>query len=168
MSGLNNIRKGQTAVEMLFILGVILAGIVVVVPVYTQQSSDSVTLTAIRDASSQAAAYINMGVVSSDTSYAPLNEVINNYTGYSNVGFRFVGLEVLSENSTSLVVAVKFEHDLPPNSTRDGKIALAIGEFLKGYLGGIHGFTLRNGHLYTDNRLLKFNVTVGETWEVVS
>ncbi len=168
MSRFHRTRKGQTAVEMLFILGVVLAGIVVVVPVYTQQSSDSVVLSAVRDAASQATAYINMGVLSNDSAYAPLNEVINNYTGYSNAGFRFLGVGVLSENSTAIVLSVKFEHSLPSNSTQDGKMALAVGNFIKGYLGGISGFNLRNGHLYADNRLLKFNVTVGETWEVVS
>lgn len=168
MSRFPRTRKGQTAVEMLFILGVILAGIVVVVPVYTHQSSDSVMLTTVRDAASQAAAYINMGVLSNDSAYIPLNEVINNYTGYSNAGFRFVGLRVLEENSTSIVVAVKFAHDLSLNPTQNGKIAVAIGEFIKGYLRGVSGFSQRGGQIYADNRLLKFNVTVCETWVVIS
>ncbi len=168
MSRFHRTRKGQTAVEMLFILGVILAGIVLVVPVYIHQNSNSVMLTAVRDAASQAVAYINMGVLSNDSSYAPLREVINNYTGYSNAGFRFVGLRILEENSTSIVVAVKFAHDLPPNSTRDGKIAVAIGDFIKGYLEGVSGFSQRGGQVYSNNRLLEFNVTVCGTWVVVS
>ena len=170
MSGSRKPRrvKAQTAVEMLFILGVVLAGVVVIVPVYLQQNSDSTMVAAIRDAASQAAAYINTGVITNDSKYAPLNVVISSYTGYSNPGLRFVGIRIQSENSTTVVVDLKFDHTLSPNSTRDGKIALAIGDFIKGYLKGISGFKPRGGHLYVRNRLLEFNVTVCETWVVVS
>ena len=153
---------------MLFILGIILAGIVVIIPIYNQESSDSVMLAAIRDAAAQAAAYIDTGVVSDDPLYGNLTEVIENYTNYRSVGFRFVGIKTQSENETSVKILVKFEHDMAKNSTRDRAVADHIGEFLKNYLSSVRGFSMMGGSLYQNGRLVVFNVTVGETWEVVS
>ena len=168
MSQYQRARRAQTSLEMLFILGIILAGIVVIIPIYTQESSDPVMLAAIRDAAAQAAAYIDTGVVSDDPLYGNLTEVIEKYTDYQSVGFRFVGIKTQSENGTSVKILVKFEHDLAENSTRDKAVAGYIGGFLKNYLSGVRGFSMRGGSLYQNGRLVVFNVTVSETWEVVS
>jgi len=161
-------RKGQTAVEMLFIVGIILAGVVVIIPLYTQESGDSVMLAAVRDAAAQAAAYIETGVVSDKQEYGKLNEIIQDYTEYGSVGFRFAGLGVTSESDEKVTITVKFIHDLSPNPSRDSKIAKNVGEFFKEYLKDVRGFRLENNHLYYAGKLVEFNVTVGETWEVVS
>ena len=161
-------KRGQTAVETLFIFGLILIGVLVIVPIYAKQGSDSVLLYAVRDASSQAASYLNMGVTSSNPKYVSLNPIVERYTNYSNAGFRFVGVRVQLENDTTLVLKLKFEHSLPNNSTLDSSIARAIGIFLKEYLKDVKGLSYKNGHIYSRDRMVVFNVTVGETWEVVS
>ncbi|KUH34049.1 hypothetical protein APY94_03495 [Thermococcus celericrescens] len=168
MSRLAGSRKGQTSVEMLFIVGIILAGVVVIIPLYTQESGDSVMLAAVRDAAAQAAVYIETGVISDKPEYEALNDIIKNYTEYGSVGFRFAGLGVTSESDEKVTITVKFTHDLSSNSSRDSKIAKGIGRFFREYLKDVRGFRLDGGHLYYAGRLVEFNVTVGETWEVVS
>ena len=168
MSGSVKRLSGQTAVEMLCILSVILIGVVVVVPIYTQESGDSVMLAAVRDAASQAAGYIDAGVISYDSMYSDLNDIIKDYTGYQSAGFRFVGIRVQSSDNTGVLILIKFEHDLARNSTRDRAIATAIGNFLKNYLSNVRGFAIQDEKLYQGGRLVEFNVTVGETWEVIS
>ena len=168
MLGSARIRKGQTAIEMLFIVGIILTGIVVIVPLYVHESGDSVMITVVRDAAAQAAVYIETGVVTNKPGYEKLNEIIQNYTEYRSVEFRFVGLGVTSESDRNITIAVKFIHGLSQNTSRDSRIARDIGEFFKEYLKDVKGFQLEEGHLYYRGRLIEFNVTVGRTWEVVS
>jgi len=167
MSRLRGNHKGQVAIEMLFVLAVILTGIVLVVPVYLQGSGDSLMLVAVRDASAHAAAYIETGVVIDSPVYRGLNIIIANYTAYRSVGFKFVGVTIQSEDDVGVRVLVKFSHDLGENSTRDEAIAENIGKFLKAYLSDVNGFMLDGEHLYYRNKLVVFNVTVGETSEVI-
>jgi len=161
------VRRGQTAFEMLFIIGIFFVGLLLVVSPYITQSRDTSLITAVRDASSLATSYINAGVISNDSVFTPLNDIIKNYTQYENVDFRFIGLKTEVENSTEVIILVKFEHDLPENQSQDAIMASSLGKFLKGYLGRIRGFRWRNGHVYYGDRLITFNITVGETWEVI-
>lgn len=168
MSGSARARRGQTAIEMLFILGIILTGIVVIAPLYTQESGESFLVAAVRGAASQAAVYIEAGVVSDKPRYEDLNEIIQDYTEYQSVGFRLAGVSLVSESNGKVTVAVKFTHDLSPEPTRDSGIAGKIGEFLKDYLKDVNGFYLEDGHLYYRGSLVEFKIAVGETLEVIS
>jgi hypothetical protein len=152
---------------MLFILGLILTGIVIIVPIYTQESSETMMIAAVRDAAAQAATYIDTGVVSDDPVYGNLTKIIEDYTNYQSIGFRFIGVKTQSQNETTVKIIVKFEHSMAGNSTRDKAIAGYIGNFLKDYLSGVRGFAMRDGHLYQNGKQVVFNITVGGTWEVV-
>jgi len=168
MLGSPRVHRGQTAIEVLFILGIIFTGIVVIVPIYTQESEDSVMVAAVRDAASQAAVYIEAGVVSDTPEYKNLNEIIEHYTGYQSVGFRLIGVKVVSESDEKVIIAVKFAHELSPDSTRDSGMARKIGEFFKDYLKDVNGFHLEGGHLYHRGKLVEFEIDVSGTLEVVS
>lgn len=168
MSGSARARRGQTAIEMLFILGIILTGIVVIVPLYTQESGESLLVAAVRDAASQAAVYIEAGVISDTPGYEDLNDIIQGYTEYRSVGFRLVGVSLVSESSERVTIAVKFTHNFSPEPSRDSGIARKIGEFLKNHLKDVNGFYLKDGHLYYGGRLVEFKIAVGETLEVIS
>lgn len=152
---------------MMLIFAIIFTGIVLVLPPYVQESSDTLLITAVRDGASHAATYLNIGVLSEEPVYLPLNRVIEDYTNYQDVDFRFAGIGVESSNSTEVTISLVFVHGLPPNATRDSNIARAIGDFLKGYLTGVKGFSLNGGHLYYGGHLVKFKITVDGSEVVV-
>lgn len=156
----------------MFIFAMILTGIVLIVPTYLQENSGSLLLVAIKDASTQATSYLNLGVVNwGDKRYSPLNNVIINCS-YRSLDMRFIGLEVLSETSTNVTVEVKFVRP-PANRSVDEVLAGVIGRFLQTYLGGVSGFTLIQEndtvyHLYYRGKLVEFVVYVNGVRRVIS
>ncbi|QDA30675.1 hypothetical protein FH039_02280 [Thermococcus indicus] len=159
--------KAQTSLEVLFILAIILGGVVFTMRIYIKQNSDTLLIAGVRDASSRAAAYISTGVEVDGSVYAPLNEVMENYTGFKPVSFRFAGLKTQLETEGKVVLLIKFEHDLYLSEGENEKIAGAIGEFMVDYLDLSRDFTLRDGKLYQGGREVEFNVTVNGDWVVV-
>lgn len=171
MSGYRRSRRGQTALESLFIFALILTGVVLVVPAYLHENSSSFLAAAVRDASAQAVGYLNLGVVNrGDERYSPLNEVITNCADYRSLNVEFIGLGIVSETDTNVTVEVRFVRH-PGEEGVDGLLAEAIGRFLQRYLEGVSGFKLvrENGttHLYYRGRLVEFVVYVNGVRRVV-
>jgi len=154
-------RSAQTAVEALVLVGVIIAGIVVVVPAYLDNNSKISLTSAVRDAADFAANYVSLGVEKED--YADLNDAIR-ALNYQAGGIRFLGLEVKgSENVT--IVTLKFECLVECDEARVGR---DLGQFIKSYLANNNGeFSIRNGTLIFNNQEIWFNVTVNSVWVVV-
>ncbi|NJE05778.1 hypothetical protein E3E36_06395 [Thermococcus sp. M36] len=164
MSGSN--LRGQTSVEMLFILSIILLGVLLLIPTHLQGSYDSAVLVSVRGAASDAEAYLRVGVmVLDDPIYVPLNEVIQNYSDSARI--RFIGAAIRNETGQSMAVLVDFEHDTSISPADEYRIAGALGEFIKNRLAAQPGFSIKSGNLYYEGRRVILNVSVGESWAVV-
>ena len=154
------VRRGQTAVEMMLVTMIVLTGIIVAAPLYVDNSFDSTLLYAVRNAASQASAYVSTGVVVNDSKYSPLNELIRDYTGYRSVILKFVGVKMLSKNDTDASVLVRFEYALPLDSTSESVFEAKLGEFMALYLNGTSEFRLSDGNLYYKGKRVDLSVEV--------
>ncbi|MFA4668960.1 hypothetical protein QDY65_00180 [Pyrococcus kukulkanii] len=154
-------RSAQTAVEMLVLVGVIIAGIVIVVPAYLDNNSKVSLTSAVRDAADFAANYVSLGVEGKD--YPDLNDAIR-ALNYQPDGIRFIGLNVKEEGNVT-IVTLKFECLVECDEARVGS---DLGQSIKSYLAHNNGeFSIRNGTLIFNNQEIWFNVTVNSVWVVV-
>jgi hypothetical protein len=162
-------RRGQTAVEMLFILAIVLTGVVVIMPTYTQQSSDATLVYAVKSAASEASNYISLGVTVSEWKYYPLNSIINNYTRHETLNFKLIGVGIESETDDEIILVIKFEHDLPLSNQDNKRIINKIVRFMKRSLAEERGFYLdESNKLHYAGKLVTFNVTVNSVTKVIS
>lgn len=98
-------RRGQTAIESLFIIAIVMAGIAVVVPAYLNENRTSSVAAYVRASASHAADYINMGVTSNQSPYTLLNPLVANISG--NPHLRFANMTV-DDNGTTITVNLTF------------------------------------------------------------
>lgn len=69
--------RAQTAIEMIFILSVIFVGLILVIPSYTDNSTNMAIVSYVRSSVSKAIDYLNTGVASDDENYALLNPLLD-------------------------------------------------------------------------------------------
>jgi len=170
-------RRAQTAVEMLFIFGVMLAGIILLIPPYSQESSETVFAAAVRDGVSQATSFLNMGVVRWDSgedvrAYDKLSWIINNGSllNYRSAEIRLTSMSI-DYGKDRIIVKLTFVRS-SEDAKLDGILARNIGKFLQLYLSKIRGAELvevsKNTYrLYYLGKRVIFDVTVNGRERVV-
>ncbi len=147
-------RRGQTAIELLFITAIILTGIVYILPsvVYSNQA---VSLSdAFRTAGSDVCSYLNTGVVINDSLHAPLNNLVELWN-YTHLGCRFVGLSVETNSSVNATLVFEYPGGAFPNAF-EGNVTL----YLKLRLSRISGFKLVGENLYYGEKPVNITVVV--------
>ncbi|NJF25539.1 hypothetical protein [Thermococcus sp. Bubb.Bath] len=102
-------KRAQTALEVLFIAAVIVAGAALIVPPYLDQNTDAMVVAQVRSVADDACAYLNTGVVIQDSKHAALNPLITN-ANYSSIGCMVRGVGITSSNDTSVTVKVELEY----------------------------------------------------------
>lgn len=159
--------RGQTSLEMLLIVSLIFVAVMLIISGYSQSSSSAVILLPIRSAASDAATYLNLGVMENTPVYEPLNNILSAHYNDGPLKFKFEGAMIQRENSTSILVALKFEHDLRLTDAQNATIARSIGQFVLNRLNQTDGFSMVDGNIYYGNRKITLNVTVGESQVVI-
>ncbi len=167
MSGLRR-GKGQTAVEVLLIMAVLLTGLALIVAPYQESNSKVTALAAVRSVSSDIATYLNLGVIKENSpELRPLNAIIRDHGDYVVNNFVFDGVKVQSEGRNYLKILVKFRTVGPANSTLDSLLVDAIGKSLDRTLDDMDGFVRKGNAFYYGSLRITLNVTVNERWGVI-
>ncbi|ASJ16875.1 hypothetical protein A3L04_07205 [Thermococcus chitonophagus] len=161
------LRRAQTSVEGLLLMSIIVLSVIIISLPYLRDSGEVLSLVQIRNSANFAASYLTNGVIVDKETYAPLNVIIENYTGSLGVKFSFLGLKVTTENSSEIEVLVKFSHNLNLTETTNSKIASLIGEFIKQSLISLSTVRTENGSIYIGGRLLVLNITVENGGSVI-
>ena len=167
MSGLRR-GKGQTAVEVLLIMAVLLTGLALIVAPYQESNSKVTALAAVKSVSSDIATYLNLGVIKENSpELSPLNAIIRDHGDYVVNNFVFDGVKVQSEGRNYLKILVKFRTVGPANSTLDSLLVDAIGKSLDRTLDDMDGFVREGNAFYYGSLRITLNVTVNERWGVI-
>ncbi|WP_297489509.1 hypothetical protein [Thermococcus sp.] len=148
-----SLSKAQTAIEVLFITGIILLGAAVITPYYLGNNDRAFILMQVKGAASTACSYINTGVVEEGPEYAPLNSLIK-ALNYTSPGCIVKG--VGEERASGLMnVRVVLEYRGPVDG---GSLEKAVAAFIVGELKSKNGVISENGLLKYGR--VSFNVTV--------
>ncbi|NJE30388.1 hypothetical protein E3E38_04890 [Thermococcus sp. 18S1] len=104
MSRSRHHRKGQVAVEVLFITAIILTGILIIVPAYLDENREISTVTYVKTSASHACTYLNAGVIvnTKDGIYDPLNSIIT-ASDYTYTAFRVTSITTSKAGNTMTV-----------------------------------------------------------------
>ncbi|WP_231845573.1 hypothetical protein [Pyrococcus abyssi] len=110
--------RGQTAIEELFILMILVVGAIVIIPNYIENDAKNLAIVNIRDVAKRACDYINMGVIVDDPTHEPLNAIIENSTSEKCY------LERIEINEGDMNISVRVKVKFPRN------ISEAVREFM--------------------------------------
>ena len=146
--------RGQTAIEMLLILGIMLAGLAVVIASVPSSSSDTTLVYAMRNVGADVCSYLQTGVVVNDTLHAPLNDLIAR-SNYSSVPCRFLGVSFVKSTS-GYNVTLTFDYSGPLGTA----FASDVGQFVVLKASQYDGFGLSNGTLLFHGSPVRVEVVV--------
>jgi uncharacterized protein (UPF0333 family) len=138
------VKRAQTALEVLFIAAVIVAGAALIVSPYLDQNTDAMVVAQVRSAADDACAYLNAGVVIQDSKHAPLNPLITN-ANYSSIGCMMRGIGVTSSNETDITIKVELEYTR--GAIQNSTVANAVSSFITTELESRSGFHSVGGSL---------------------
>jgi len=140
-------KRGQTSIEELFILIIILAGAMVVIPGYLDNDAKASVVVHVKDVTREGCDYLNLGVIINESKYAPLNGIIN-----SSVRC-FLKRISFEENKSEINVTIYVESN--------ANVSEALKEFIINSLREREGFSYSNGVL--SYRGIKVKVEVLES-----
>ena len=140
---------------MLFILGVILAGLVVVVSSVPSASQDTILVYVMRNAASDACSYLSNGVLINDTLHEPLNDLVVK-ANYSPIQCRLLSVNV-RRSGAGYNVTLTFSYSglLSSVFTSD------VGKFVRLKASKYSGFSVSNGTLLFDGSPVQIKVVIG-------
>lgn len=149
-------RKAQTAIEVLFIVAIILAGILIIVPPYLNENRNTSLVAYVRNSASSACAYLNTGVVINEADYAPLNTIIkaSNYTYYS-FQLASVNMDEL-DNKIQVNIVITYSGSAIPETTLEDNIK----QYIAKDLASKTNVQMMDGKLYFGGKEIEINVDV--------
>jgi|GEM_PF-1768088 len=155
-------RRAQTALEVMFILAIILTAVAIVVPVYSRSSSMGTMDVYLRDAASSACDYLNEGVMINDTLHEPLNGVLV-ITNYSYGFFSLEGIRV-DEYGSDVDVTVNISSKISLSDAQRTFVESQIKEYMLRYIAGHSNIRREGDYLYFGGKRFSITVNVrGET-----
>ena len=146
--------RGQTAIEMLFILGIMLTGLVVVISSVPSTSQNTILVYAMRNAASDVCSYLSTGVLVNDTIHDPLNDLIVR-ANYSPIKCSFLGLKV-EKSEIGYKVVLKFSYSGPLGKT----FTSDVERFVTLKASKYSGFSVSNGTLLFDGSPVQIEVVI--------
>ncbi|NJE08961.1 hypothetical protein E3E31_10590 [Thermococcus sp. M39] len=149
-------NKAQTALEMMFIAGIILLGIALVVPSYFEENKVTSVVTYVRASASRACDYLNMGVFTDDPRYSVLNPALERLNGV-NPNLRVLRLETSQLNNTITITVVL---TTPYSAIDNETLASAIESFIVHDLSTTTNLALSNGTLVYGDTIVNIAVRV--------
>ncbi|ASJ03308.1 hypothetical protein A3L09_08585 [Thermococcus profundus] len=147
--------RGQTALEVLFLMGVIFTALVLIVPEYLNGDTDTAILMHVRNAADNACTYLNTGVVIEDNVNAPLNGIIE-AANYSSLQCQVSGVGITSSTDTqvSLKVVVVYHS----NAVSSSDVKDAVENFITETLKVRGGFSESGGNLHYGKKSVSITV----------
>ncbi|CAD5243408.1 conserved protein of unknown function [Thermococcus camini] len=157
MSSSRHRRRGQTSVEVLFIIGIILTGIVIITPSYLDENRSASLVTYVRNSATSACAYLNSGAITNDNQYRVLNRIIT-ASNYTSKSFRVVSVKS-SESGDTITINVRIEYS-GKIDLKNGGIAWRIKTFITRDLVAHSDAKLSGGTLYYGDKKVVIKVKV--------
>ncbi|ASJ15421.1 hypothetical protein [Thermococcus radiotolerans] len=149
-------RRAQSAIEVLFILAIILAGVLVVTPSYLNENTAMSAVSYVRTSASDACAYLNTGVVSNESIYSPLNAIIT-ASNYTYRAFQLAGVRSADVNGKMQInITITYAGAGLPEAT----IEANIKQYIEDDLVSKTNVVRENGKLYLRGREIEINVDV--------
>jgi len=147
--------KAQTALEVLFIAGVVLIGAAIILSGYMDNNTDTMVLVHIKNAADNACSYLETGVVIEDPEHSPLNTLIKE-VNYSSIPCRVSRVFVASstDDSMNISVVIMYSGPLSPEEVRS-----AISNFIRNELKSA-GFSEVEGALSYGGKTVSISVEV--------
>ena len=147
--------KAQTALEVLFIAGIILIGAAILLPGYMNTNTDTVVLMHVKNAADNACSYLGTGVEVNEPAYSSLNAVIKE-ANYSSIQCKVsrTFIDSSTESSINLNVTVIYSGPLEVS-----KVKNAISGFIENWLES-KGFSRVNGALSYGGKTVSITVKV--------
>jgi len=149
-------RRAQTAIEALFIIAIILAGVLIIVPPYLNENRDISLVVYARNSASNACAYLNTGVVINEAGYAPLNVIIkaDNYT-YHTFQLTSISMNEL-DSKIQVNIIITYSGSAVPEATLEANIK----QYIVNDLASNTNVRLSGGKLYFGGKEVEINVDV--------
>lgn len=145
--------KGQTALEVLFIAGIILTGAAIILPGYLDSNNDTVILMHVKNAADNACSYLNTGVVIEEAPYTSLNTLIKN-VNYTSIPCRVKGVFIATSTKDAISLNVSIVYF---GSVDENNLSTAIASFLVEELK-LEGFSQSGETLVYGGKIV--NVTI--------
>ncbi|AJC71853.1 hypothetical protein X802_06525 [Thermococcus guaymasensis DSM 11113] len=147
--------KAQTAIEVLFIAGLVLIGAAIILPGYMDSNTDTVVLMHVKNAADNACSYLGTGVAVEDPEHSSLNTLIEG-VNYSSISCRVSRVFVASSTKDSISLNVTVIYSGPLDV---GKVENAISGFIESWLES-KGFSRVNGALSYGGKTVSVTVKV--------
>ncbi|RLF76990.1 hypothetical protein DRN39_05075 [Thermococci archaeon] len=151
-------RKGQTAIETLFILAIIMTGIAMVLSSYLNENRDVSVVTYIRASASHACDYLNMGVQTSESPYSLLNNDLASLNG-TNYQFRVMSIG-LNETSTAMNISVSISTPFVLNTSMVSSLENSIKLFIVEDVSRNTNMGKNGTNLVYSGKIVRLNVSV--------
>ncbi|EHR79175.1 hypothetical protein OCC_01559 [Thermococcus litoralis DSM 5473] len=151
--------RAQTAIEMVFILSIIFIGLILIIPSYTDNSTNMAIVSAVRSSTSKAITYLNTGVMSDEEPYTLLNSVmeeIHNAEGNPHLAIKTLESEE-SERDANITITIS----TPFSSVASiANLNETIKDFIEKDLLQSFRFTNSSGTLKYGGKVVRIKVRV--------
>lgn len=154
------------AIESLFVLAIVLTGVAVILEPYLTSSENVSADVYVKNAASDACAYLNMGVLVNDELHEPLNEILQS-ANYSPGTFMLSGISSAGEKTMTITVVISHRGSLKfwyANGKSKEDIENAFKEYILRYITTSNSRVSREGdELVFGSTRVKVNVVVLES-----
>ncbi|USH00490.1 hypothetical protein K1720_03255 [Thermococcus argininiproducens] len=150
--------KGQTAIEMIFILGILFIGLIMIVPSYTDNNTNIMIVSYVRSSLSKAIDYLNTGVMTDDEPYkSTLNPLLSQITENPHLSIKnFTSEESISEVNITILISTPYLSIQNLNAS----IVSNLTEFLEKDLVENYRFTNNTGILRYGGKRVNIEIDV--------
>ncbi|RLF86388.1 hypothetical protein DRN48_00565 [Thermococci archaeon] len=150
--------KGQTAIEMIFILSVIFIGLMLVLPSYTDNNTNIMIVSYVRSSLSKAIDYLNTGVMTDDEPYkSTLNPLLSQITENPHLSIKNLTSE---ESATEVNITILISTPYLSIQNLNASIVSNLTEFLEKDLVENYRFTNNTGILKYGGKSVNIEINV--------
>ena len=150
--------RGQTAIEMIFILSVIFIGLMLVLPSYTDNNTNIMIVSYVRSSLSKAVDYLNTGVMTDDEPYkSTLNPLLSQITENPHLSIKNLTSE---ESVTEVNITILISTPYLSIQNLNASIVSSLTEFLEKDLVENYRFTNNTGVLKYGGKRVNIEIDV--------
>jgi len=150
--------RGQTAIEMIFILSIIFIGLMLVLPSYTDNNTNIMIVSYVRSSLSKAIDYLNTGVMTDDEPYkGTLNPLLSQITENPHLSIKNLTSE---ESATEVNITILISTPYLSIQNLNASIVSSLTEFLEKDLVENYRFTNNTGVLKYGGKSVNIEIDV--------
>lgn len=151
--------RAQTAIEMVFILSIIFIGLILIIPSYSDNSTNMAIVSAVRSSTSKAITYLNTGVTSDEEPYVMLNPVMEEI--HNAEGNPHLAIKTLESEESGSDVNITITLSTPFSSVESiANLNETIKDFIEKDLLQSFRFTNSSGSLTYGGKIVRIKVRV--------